>query len=390
MPDPVQLKIPIIGNLKSSLKLINVFKDNDDSQMEVEKALGESFEKTGHLNDILDFLFPIDVKDVLDKENWESALFTYSLLLKNHRIDPGKGNKNHRSAWANLMYDLGEFNLDGTSIYNIDDIIPHIYKSKNDWYVWWLDILEAEKTIKAIWNRITGKEVQVIFVDDDTKFADIFLGGKQKLEFLTIEIEEKWHLNKDCIDHSLIWIKPNPPYQEHNVKKQIEYIINQSKNDLLVFVIDLIFKKGKESNVIKGGELIKHLRGIKRNALIVAITGGTSPFIINSAEKAGADIVIFKERGGKSTHHGGSKGNAIGIFDLLWAISWNISVWKLLEKYKKKHLANGGVFKNYAHYFFSDFENISPFWKSYLNKWKTQINEAKIKRFFKEKHDIDL
>lgn len=371
----------------------------------LEKIWGNYARFTGRLDDILGIMFPtahdiqketaklIDQRHLSAEKQKLLPLFSYHLdgLV---RISKEKKNQ-WASAWAELMYDLGEFKLDeilldkiklSPSCNDIEDIIPHIYKSGNNWHVWWATITEAEDTIRDIWRRITGGEIQIISVDDDENFADHFLGGNDKNPALrTIEIEKKENLSKDDINQNLIWIKPNTSYPEYEVKKQIDHIINQSKKDILVFVIDLIFKESLESTVIKGDELIRHLRNKKRNVLIVGITGGTSPFIINSAEKAGADIVVFKKRGGDAENiaRHSSGVNSVGVFDLLWAISWNISVWRLLEAYKKNYMENKqSEFENIALKFFSNLENASPFWKKYLAEWKTEINKEKIKRLF--------
>jgi hypothetical protein len=375
----------------------------------LEKIWGNYARFTGRLDDILEIMFPTahDIQKETAKLIYQShlstekqellPLFCYHLNRSIKILDQNK--EQWASAWADLMYDLGEFKLDeipldkinkNTPYVDIDDIIPHIYKSGNNWHVLWGSISEAGDIIRDIWDRIAGEEVQIIGVDDDKNFADLFLGTKKRPALLTMEIEEKGNLYKDDIDNNLIWIKPKTPYPAAEVKQQIDHIINESKKELLVFVIDLIFKRSRESNVIKGDELIRHLRNNdkKKKILIVGITGGTSPFIINSAEKAGADIVVFKKRGGDpeniaGTGHSGG-GNPVGVFDLLWAVSWNVSVWRLLEEYKKNYINNkNNEFENIAVKFFSNIENASPFWKKYLDKWKTDINKEKIKRLFR-------
>ena len=366
----------------------------------IEKMLGDYIKFTGRVDDILHSMFPTadDIQKLFPKKQKPLTLFSYHL---DGLVQISKEKKEQwTSAWADLMYDLGEFQLDEilldkikentSDVDDITDIIPHIYKLGNNWHVWWAFISDATKTIEKIWNRITGEEVQIISVDDDPNFADLFLGTKQNKALLPIEIKEKDDLDKKDISRNLIWINPITHYTGATgakVKQQIDHIIDESKKDhLLVFVIDLIFKESQESTVIKGDELIRHLRNKKRNVLIVGITGGTSPFIINSAEKAGADIVVFKKRGGDPEnivgHSGG--GNPIGVFDLLWAVSWNVSVWRLLEEYKRSYINNkNSEFENIATKFFSNIEDASPFWKKYLDKWNTDINKVKIKRLFR-------
>jgi len=416
----INLKIPLLGMdvIHNGEKLFQeafcfynksqkqTEKEKTGSIKKLEKIWGEYVKFTGRLDDILKIMFPTGIKEIA------KLIGQSNLITEDHKLLPLFGYHLNRSikilrkdkdqwasAWADLVYDLGEFKLDeipldkineNTTYVDIDDIIPHIYKYGNNWHVWWASIPEAGDTIRDIWGRITGDEVQIIGVDDDKNFADLFLGTKKRPALLLMEIEEKGNLYKDDIDHNLIWIKPKTPYPAAEVKQQIDHIINESKKDLLVFVIDLIFKRSQESNVIKGDELIRHLRNNdkKKKILIVGITGGTSPFIINSAEKAGADIVVFKKRGEDpeniaGTGHSGG-GNPIGVFDLLWAVSWNVSVWRLLEEYKRNYINNNhSEFENIAVKFFSNIDNASPFWKKYLDEWKTGINTEKIKRLFR-------
>jgi hypothetical protein len=387
------------------------FKGKEENKKieEMEKELGSYAKFTGRLDYILDLMFPTanDIQKKIAKligqrnlsEEKQKSLPLFGYHLENLIKISKAGKEQWESAWANLMYNMGEFKLDeiliernkeNISCINIDDIIPHIYKFGNNWHVWWANIPEAEDIIRDIWDRIAGEEVQIISVDDDENFAKLFLGNncdtERKSDVLQfIDLENKKNLNPKELDKSLFWIRPGTSYKDKEVIGQINHIVRKSQKDLLVFVIDLIFKKSRESNVIKGDELIRHLRNIKENALIVGITGGTSPFIINSAEKAGADIVVFKNRGGDPENIAGhsSSGNPIGVFDLLWAVSWNVSVWRLLEEYKRNYINNkNSEFENIAVKFFSNIENASPFWKKYLDKWKIDINKVKIKRLF--------
>lgn len=423
----INLKIPLFG-LKVTHKGEKLFheefcvysknqRENIDAKIdqdkerggriqELEKNWGDYIKFTGRLEEVLNLMFPttddiqgiaklISQRQLNVKKQKSLPLFSYDLenLIKISKV----GKEQWASAWANLMYELGEFKLDEIileknketiSCLDIDEVIPYIYKFENNWYVWWANILDARGTIRGIWERITGDEVQIIAVDDDPNFSDLFFGNKPNSPLLSIGPGETKKLYSTGLGHSLIWINPGTPYSGDNVKKQIRHIIKQSKKDLLVFVIDLIFKKGPESNIIKGDGLIKYLRNFEndRNVQIVGFTGGSSPFIINSAEKAGADIVVFKNRGGDPENKAGhsSGGSPVGVFDLLWAISWNVSVWRLLEEYKRNYLKNEkSEFENIARKFFSSTENASPFWKKYLDEWKTEINNEKINRLFR-------
>ena len=437
MNESLKLKLPLIGIKEISKppafihELFREYKKADNQKIrEWEDEFGKYIKYTEQLKTSIDFLFPIkeNITNIVQKFNEGAPLEIEeqkSLPLFGYHLDRlvqiSKGKKEQwKSAWANLMYNLGEFKLDeiffdqndkdneekdiedndnqknskkesddnrdkNIQPINIEEIIPHIYKLEDNWHVWWANIPEPEGTIKKIWDRISHQEVQIISVDDDPYFADLFLGGENS-KLKRIHLKNKKDLYPPELDHNLIWINPGTPYKKEEVQNQIDYIVEKSRKDLLVFVIDLIFKKSQESNVIKGDELIKYLRGIKRDALIVGITGGTSPFIINSAEKAGADIVVFKKRGGDPENIAGhsSGGNPIGIFDLLWAVSWNVSVWRLLEEYKRNYINNNhSEFENIAVKFFSNIDNASPFWKKYLDKWKTDINKEKIKRLFR-------
>jgi len=406
MPERVQLNIPLIGNLAPVLKLINVFPGTDENQTEVEKTLHQCLQNTGKLEKILSFLFPRDVKSILDKKNWEDTLFTYPLLPSNHTRVPQHGNihanMTRRSVWADLMYDLGKFSLaDKTDFSRIQSTMPHIYKKDGEWKAWSLNIENASGILKDIWSRLTAvRDVQIVFIDDDADFMDHFLGEGENGSCKKVDC----HQDDFVYDNTpLIFLDTGKPYDQHKVQNKVEKIIDglnerdtENNDKLLVFVVDLLFEvdmtggnactdvTDKEFvNSIKGDDLIKYIRTKKPDSLVIGFTNGTSPFIINSAEKAGADIVLFKKRGGESAHHGGG-GNAVGTFDLLWAISWNVSVWRLLKASQKKHMeGKDGNFKNLVLDFFPDLENISPFWKAYLEKWKMQINNEKIKNLFK-------
>lgn len=438
MTESIKLKLPLIGieKINNEAKFFHElfwdYSDDKDSNQKIkdrENEIGYYIKFTQRLDKILDMMFPeaariaeIARSICLSKliEEIKLPLFYYHF---ENRIKISKVEKEQwKSAWSNLMYNLGEFKLDeilsvqnendneqkdskendneinskqkihdrdkNSQLINIEDIVPYIYKLKDNWHVWWANIPQAGDTIKQIWDRITDREVQIISVDDDRYFADLFLGVENS-KLLRMNLKHKGDWNPQNLDCGLIWINPGIPYKKEEVQNQIDYIVEKSQKKTLVFVIDLIFKKGekgKESTVIKGDELIKYLREIGKNVLIIGLTGGTSPFIINSAEKAGADIVVFKNRGGdpENTVAHGSGGSPVGVFDLLWAISWNVSVWRLLEAYKKNYMENNQCeFENIALKFFSNIENASPFWKKYLADWKTQINNEKLNRLFR-------
>lgn len=407
MAKALKLKLPLI-QLCQIDKEQNLFRDcfGSYSGKDAEKIRGVEDELGNYTRDsslmaaILKFLFPegSDVKGIArspggNKQDGQSLpLIGFHLDGQFKAESGGKRQKKDRwaSAWANLMYNLGEFNLDEIYLEHIEALIPHIYKFQDNWHVWWASIPEAEDIIRDIWKRISGQELQIVFVDDDKDFSRLFLGDKYGKDganpaLLEIDLERDRPLNEKDLEHSLLWINPGESYCEKEVQSQIDYIVKNTKGELLVFVIDLIFRQGKETNVIKGDALIKYLRDSGKNVLVVGLTGGTSPFIINSAEKAGADIVVFKKRGDDPVNVAGhsSGGNPVGVFDLLWAISWNVSVWRLLEAYKNNYTSGHEKdFRNIALDFFPSIENVSPFWKEYLKGWQTAINNEKIRRLF--------
>lgn len=401
MEADVQLKIPMIGGLKLMTDPGGWYTDDQNQLIKkIEDRLGEVIKKKKSFKEFFNFLFPVNIDKILQSKSWASSLFTYPLLLNhNHTEDSPVEGINYQAAWANLMYDLGEFRIAGlTNSKLIQSVMPHIYKKGDDWHSWWANFQNASDILRAIWKRLAMLDVQVVFIDDDPEFRSQFLGGDENPD----SVEYKCN-NCDLPSNAkpLIFMNTGPSYEEKKVKDIIGEIIKKNdENDskLLVFVVDLIYKtslsregsaNGKRSHIInflKGDSLIEYIRSIKKDSLIIGFTGGTSPFIINSAEKAGADIVTFKKRGSEQVDTSGhtAGGNSVGIFDLLWAISWNVSVWRLLKASQKKHMeGKDGNFKNLVRKFFPDLENISPFWKACIEEWKMQINNEKIRNLFK-------
>lgn len=375
-----------------------VEKTDDERIREIETALGNYIKFTEKYKKILNFLFPGRVD-----ENFEDKahLFSCPLAIKEEDNNENTTPDGYSSAWANLMYELGEFGIDEIKDPDLLKKIPHIYKKGDTWYTWWANIEEAEEIVIEIWQKITCDDALIVFVDDDPDFSRHFLGTKSVDKyFLNVCVNNSllWYIETgsdfENIDRGLIWFNTGSCCDEDGIKTQIKRIIKDNGDKkLLVFVIDLLFKKKVNNalvNCIKGDEIIDFIRTEKANSLIIGFTGGTSPFIINSAEKSGADIVVFKKRGDDPYSRGddqyssvghGPGGNPVGVFDLLWAISWNVSVWRLLEYHKNRYLNNKTAsIENIPMKIFKKIDNVSPFWKVYLEHWKTQINEEKIKR----------
>ena len=375
-------------------------KSGNEKIRELETALGNYIKITRRYEEILTFLFP-DLSEIeaisqrmvgagsISKEKDKLPLFVYQL---DKYIEVGKReegvNVDKISAWASLMYDLGEFRIDELDHRISRELIPHIYGFDDLYYTWWANIPKAEGIVKKIWERLGGNDVCIVGIDDDINFPEHFLGSE-----FNNDNPDLLRLNKGKLfsgagnrDSYLIWLNSHIPYDQKWISEQIEEIVEYKKKKLIVFVVDLIFKKENKSQVIEGDKLINTLRARKDiNMLVVGLTGGTSPFIINSAEKAGADIVVFKKRGDDPVNVAGhsSGGNPVGVFDLLWAISWNVSVWRLLETYKNNYTSGHEKdFRNIALDFFPSIENVSPFWKEYLAGWQTAINNEKIRRLF--------
>ena len=132
-----------------------------------------------------------------------------------------------------------------------DELIPHIYKLNKDWHVWWASIPEAGEIVRDIWDRNTGQDTQIVFVDDDKNFEKLFLGNKVKIDkkkpdLKTIKLVDSEKLNQEDLDTPLLWINPGEEYQKNKVNEQIDFVIDKSEKKLLVFIIDLIFRTGKE------------------------------------------------------------------------------------------------------------------------------------------------
>ncbi len=410
--DRTKLKIPLLGIEKLYKYFDDISFDSEKEKKQKVKTLEKAYgyylaHYTGLLKKVLDVFFPVSenyLKNYYLKEKFEEGvniekipLFLYTLLRFEKVILNNSENNNfsYRTAWAQLMYELGEFGIDDIKI-NLQGIIPNIFKDNNNHYIWWANIPDAGDIVYKIWTeRILSKDndVKIIFIDDDDAFDKNFIGRK-------LDDGENNNFNYDLKkDKNIYWINPQKNLEPEKFTKELKkYVLNDNEYVLKVFVIDLVYKKVEKKNeknfeyeTIVGDILINEIRKNFKNSLIVAFTAGSSPFVVNSAVNYGADIVIFKNRGNDETFsHGHSPGgNPVGLFDLLWAVSWNVSVWRFLEFYKQKYEEDDNVqLINFPIKFFgrrngSVFDNVSSFWKGYLRKWEEKINKAQLNRVFK-------
>jgi hypothetical protein len=417
------LKLPLIGNKK--IECFSLFKNNNIEIPQVhiesglfsklEKALGDYLYDTKNYRIILDLLFPkpdainierveaivYESKKTDEPDEPDEPLFTKiisgniydcSLCDKDIKDNNCKNEKDIRhSAWANLMLELGEFKLDLESDECPKDLRYTYSTSETESFALNAIFESPEGILEEIWSRILGDDTfdtLMVFIDDDPDFDHKW--GIKLLKYDEIDPKNFELGNR-------IWLNPGKDYNKEDTEREIKKIVEsfegleeKSKEKKLVFIVDLLYQK-KDINRIKGNEIIQHLRKSyhRVNPLIIGFTGGKSPFIINSAVKAGADIVIMKERpssGSGSSPH--SQSDPGGLFDLLWALSKNISRWRFLESYKDF------VFKNISgkdfHYepvldkLFFSIENESPFWKNYLSDWHREIEDLRLKAILLE------
>lgn len=428
-----ELKLPLIGDIGpiECLEKIGSVIEIPGSSLEklkrIEKALGDYLVDSGKCNAILDLLFPkkndINVEAITSGKVGTAPLFAKvfgrdekasakgenaSDSKRNNRTPSTPGIVDHiPSTWSNLMLELGEFKLDEQfdkiegDIENLIKYFCVMQEKPEDYFVLWSLIELSEKLKKDIWNRITGDDISLVFIDDDSNFDKICgLDWKDEKKSKKPDNDEIKHI-KD----KMCWINP---VEEHSGKKKgldIKSIKNevqklfqascpQNKKVVLpVLVIDLLYKDESGVNKIKGDNLIRELRkefaGEREDEmapLIVGFTGGKSPFVINSAVKAGADIVIMKERGqpvNAPNPHG--SGNPSGLFDLLWALSQNISKWRFLESYKEALKSGKMHYKPVLDRLFFSIDDESPFWRKYLKNWLRDVENIRLKNIFEEK-----
>lgn len=420
----IDLRLPVIG--KFHIESFDTILDGlnldilPEDLTDLEKKIGNYLYISEEYKKILDLLFPKASDFQAEKIRsivYNKCIEEAPLILKIFGIGPSSKNsadtKHKRSAWANLMLDLGEFELDEHSERLKEEIsreIKYTYSipdSKGN------NILNAcfissTHIVGEIWDRITKPDTLVVFIDDDEEEeADVSFADRWGLKelgkngILKNPEPEDGVLTLRESKKNMVWLNPRAkdpnnnkkklPYNHKNTSQKIinmiqSYLKNNS-GALPVLVVDLLIKDDDDINRIKGDNLIKELRNeLNTNAFIIAFTGGRSPFVINSAVKAGADIVIMKERGETVKifeSHG--NGNFGGLFDLLWALSQNISRWRFLESYKEELKSGKMHYRPVLDRLFFSIEDESPFWRKYLKDWLRDVENIRLKSIFEEK-----
>jgi hypothetical protein len=413
LPD---LKMPLIGDVNIYPMGI-IYKDNGDKGVikpvikpvgindliDFEKAIGSHLFTSGEYEKLLDLLFPeVDkfTKDKVYSIVYEQRTEDVPLIFKIFGPPDTNGDVDlpRRSSWANLMLDLGEFNLDKENR-GFEKVLPFIYGShavageKVEPQAIYARFESPGKILGEIWQRILGTDTVVVFIEDDPDFEEYF-----QLENCSIEIPQDISVGKKY------WIN-GKDYNETTIKKTIKKIIEsfkkiEDKKKKLVFIVDLLYKEGKEVNEvtkIKGTGLIQYIQGeIEEPSLVIGFTGGKSPFIINSATKVGADVVIMKAR--SNSFHGAShpspsaetvasnRIDSSGLFDLLWALSKNISRMRFLEAIRNsipEHIGEQRFdYRPVLKSLFFSIADESPFWRKYLQDWEKQIDDILIESVF--------
>jgi hypothetical protein len=418
----IGLRLPVIGKIQIESfetiledRNIEIFpRDLTDLEGKIGKYLLTSEE----VDKILDLLFPGEdvfedekIKAIANGKNIEKTPLILKLFTLDSRGDGDENNQYLISAWANLMLDLGEFklDLDLESIgikrelsFTRSTYSPGLSREK-DHYSLYAQFDPDKKLLDEIWKRILGKDTVVVLIDDDDDFgSQCGIPGKEKIQPSKKQIQRRLHLG------TKIWIAPGEHYEEELVKSCIKNIIEsfkkiENEKKKLVFVVDLLYKKKHNGtntsiNRIKGPQLIRYIRdGLsdsqQLSPLIIGFTGGKSPFIINSAVRAGADVVIMKERGrgfhGEGHDQTGSYSELSsridpgGLFDLLWALSKNLSRWRFIESL---HICVKNTIKDQRYNYepvlkklFSPIEDESPFWRKFLKEWSRNVDDLLIR-----------
>ncbi len=424
MPNDVTpiLKLPLIGNIGKIETLDAVDSvielpgdDGDDQEVldDLENALGAYVLDTKKYKEILKCLFPD--KTYFETENIkrivyngdikDAPLFTWIFDRAQHAdfnldVSENDGKKldrqrKYKSAWSNLLLDLGEFHLDEQ--FNGDPEwlakkIPAVAFRENQQAESFVPLacLGSDKDVMTkIWSRL-DKDSLLVFIDDQKDFNARWGLGIEPVVNLA-DLESK--LNDQDAPNRL-WLRPSDEnYKETDTKELIKVTVDnlykKKKHSTpsvnkLIFIVDLLFKKNN-INRIKGDNLIKFLREeIDEEVFIIGFTGGQSPFVIDSAVKAGADIVIMKGRSADarigSTH---STCNPGALFDLLWGLSKNINRMRFLEAYKKlvkdDHCQPDFTYRAVINKLFFGIENESPFWQKYLRNWMREIEDVRLR-----------
>jgi len=425
------LILPIIGRvgdidcLDKLEKKIEIPGINDDGEknrliQSIWRALGDYLWDSEDYKKIIKLLFPskgeidvnklinISVDDLgLDRvDNY--PLFARLLVRGRPTIDSTDKNRKKilSAAWSALMLELGEFHLDEQFDSLKKDIEENLLKylctplEKSDEHTVLYALFDSHpQLIGEIWDKILGQDIFLAFVDDNKTFANRW-GLSELRDASVAETSEGECVTVNKVKINVLGFVPGKIGDVYNrtevhkcvleqISKEFELFSRTNPNALPVFVVDLLFRDSNSINRIEGDDLIKELRSqFGNSAFIIGFTGGRSPFVINSAVKAGADIVIMKERGGTvaiPNSHG--SGNPGGLFDLMWALSKNITRWRFLEMYYKE-AAPMELSKNLDFYrqvldrLFFSIENESPFWKKYLKEWQTKMENLRLEVIF--------
>jgi hypothetical protein len=427
--EPPILKLPLIGKIEKieCLDALNkrVEFPASGTQTEkhylaekIQKSLGDYLWDSEQYLHIIDLLFPraVDInveeivhfyfKERLWRNNKTFPLFTWVFAKDDVKEDMPL---DLSAAWSALMLELGEFYLGECFSHLPKEIVksflPYLYshaEKPDEHNVLYALFTSHPDLVKNIWERIAGDDILLVFIDDKETFDD-----RWGLSGLVDKVKRSESTGMEFEGYNIktnkIWVNPvanasggsnTRGYSNEVTKEEIDKILqsklaDDSKNLLPVLVVDLLFNDNEGINKIEGDNLIEELRNeLDINPLIIGFTGGRSPFVINSAVKAGADIVIMKERGDivgiPGSHGSGSSG---GLFDLLWALSKNISRWRFLEKYKellpKKLEEDKDFYISVLKKLFFSIENESPFWRRYLRDWQRDIENIRLEAIFK-------
>jgi hypothetical protein len=420
------LRLPVIGKVHIE-SFETILEDRNIEILpwdlnDLERKIGNYLLASGEIDKILDLLFPETddfknkkIRPIVYGKNIEEAPLVLKLFEVDAHEEKGGENRRQISAWANLMLDLGEFKLDLDSSalkkelsFTCSTYTPGSPQDK-DYYSLYAQFAPHAKfapdkeLLSEIWERILGKDTVIVLIDDDNDFgSQCGISEKEKIQ------PSKKIITKEPKLGTKIWIAPGEQYEKKFVDNCIKTIIDSFKKiedekKKLVFVVDLLYKKKHEKtsiNRIEGTELIQDIRADSRvSPLIIGFTGGKSPFIINSAARAGADVVIMKERsrgfhGEGHSQTGGyyevsSRIDSGGLFDVLWAISKNISRQRFLETLQnclRENLEDLQYdYNRIMEKLFFSIEDESPFWRKYLKEWGRKTDDLLIMSVFQER-----
>ncbi len=191
-------------------------------------------------------------------------------------------------------------------------------------------------------SRMESDQVNLL---DKSRGEAIFIS---RLDWEEDNAKVVWNCDKSAfwsIDESRSW-------QSQIVTKLDEILGKKRTRDgFNIFIIDVYLGKGKNISIFgdKPIDIIRNAEYNKREVrpLIISWTAGISPYLISMIKSIGADFVIFK--GAYGTGHGGVMrgGEETGLFYLLGAIYWPLSIvaytCKKLKKILGKAKKKGGI-----------------------------------------------